>query len=148
MPHLVNWCKFQPCSARPDSRLIFSFLLSPPVFFPQVNWKGSDPCVRRLARSRSCPLETDDPGQRERKKQLKVPNRLLTCHKTKQVLHIKLWVFILLSTSSSHPFHYVSRGVFAAENVTWVSIKQKQKKILRRAKTNGRIKRNPLKKIR
>lgn len=126
----------------------FFFSSFPPCFFPQVNWKGSDPCVRRLARSRSCPLETDDPGQREKKKQLKVPNRLLTCHKTKQVLHIKLWVFILLSTSSSHPFHYVSRGVFAAENVTWVSIKQKQKKILRRAKTNGRIKRNPLKKIR
>lgn len=88
------------------------------------------------------------PARGRKKKQLKVPNRLLTCHKTKQVLHIKLWVFILLSTSSSHPFHYVSRGVFAAENVTWVSIKQKQKKILRRAKTNGRIKRNPLKKIR
>lgn len=126
----------------------FFFSSFPPCFFFQVNWKGSDPCVRRLARSRSCPLETDDPGQREKKKQLKVPNRLLTCHKTKQVLHIKLWVFILLSTSSSHPFHYVSRGVFAAENVTWVSIKQKQKKILRRAKTNGRIQRNPLKKIR
>lgn len=64
-----------------------------------------------VARLRSCLLETDNPGQRK-KKQLKVSNRLSTCHETKQVLRIKLSVFILLSTGNSHPLHYIASGLF------------------------------------
>lgn len=56
---------------RAPTHALFFLFFFPPLFFPQVNWKGSDPCVRRLARSRSCPLETDDPGQREKKKTTK-----------------------------------------------------------------------------
>lgn len=64
-------------------------------------------------------------------------NRLSTCHETEPVLHIKLWVFDLLSKGNYHPFSYISNGLFAVANVTWVSIKQK--KILRGGKTNVRI---------
>lgn len=59
------------------------------------------------------PSAGDTQSQPERKKkQLKVSNRLSTCHQTKQVLHMKLSVRILLSTSNSHPLTYISSGLF------------------------------------
>lgn len=49
----------------------------------------------------------------ERGKQLKVSNRLSTCHKTKQVRLLKSRVRILLSTDNSYPLPYIFSGLFS-----------------------------------
>lgn len=65
-------------------------------------------------------------------------NRLSTCHKTKQVLLIKLPVLILLSTDNSNPLPYISSGLFAAANVTWAVIKQQKDPARRKTKQTSR----------
>lgn len=49
----------------------------------------------------------------KRGKQLKVSNRLSTCHKTKQVRLLKSRVRILLSTDNSYPLPYIFSGLFS-----------------------------------
>lgn len=88
-PHLVNLGYFPLVVRAPQHSFFSCFLLS------KLNWEhGGDPRVRRAKQPRvygpACLSAGDRQSEPERKKQLKVSNRLSTCHETTKKVSIVL----------------------------------------------------------